>query len=162
VIRAATEDDVDAVRRVGELTWPPTYAFAGDDYVAHGLSTWWSEEATTRSLRDTTVLVAVVDDEIVGMGNIDFRGDVPVIWRLYVVPAAQGTGAGSALLTALIGLVPTGAGAVRLEYVDGNDRAARFYARHGFRELRREPDHHDGRDDLPDIVWVERPVDVPG
>jgi hypothetical protein len=39
-IRAASDDDVAAIRDVGELTWPPTYGFAGDEYVAHGLATW--------------------------------------------------------------------------------------------------------------------------
>ena len=44
---------------------------------------------------------------------------------------------------------------VRLEYVDGNARAARFYARQGFTEIRREPGEEPG---WPDTVWVEKPV----
>jgi hypothetical protein len=31
------------------------------------------------------VLVAVGGGEVVGVGNIDVRGDVPVIWKLYVL-----------------------------------------------------------------------------
>jgi GNAT superfamily N-acetyltransferase len=100
-VRAATEADVDAIRAVGAATWPPTYAFAGDAYVAHGLATWWSEEATLHSLRDTRMLLAVRDDQVVGVGNLDLRTDPPTIWKLYVAPPAQGTGAGSALLRAL-------------------------------------------------------------
>jgi hypothetical protein len=45
-VRAANEDDIAAIRAVGELTWPTTYAFAGDEYVARGLATW-SEDPTS-------------------------------------------------------------------------------------------------------------------
>jgi ribosomal protein S18 acetylase RimI-like enzyme len=150
-IRAASEDDVAAIRAVGELTWPPTYAFAGDDYVAHGLATWWSDEAVRRTLTTTATLVAILDGQVVGVGNLDLRRDPPTIWKLYVVPAAQGSGAGSALLRALVDLA---AGAtVTLEYADGNVRAAAFYQRHGFQEVRRQPPQAPGG---PEIVWMER------
>jgi len=58
-------------------------------------------------------------------------------------------------MSSLVELAAPSADAVRLEYVDGNDRAERFYARHGFAELRREPGEQPG---WPDIVWAERPV----
>ena len=41
---------------------------------------------------------------------------------------------------------------VRLEYVDGNERAAAFYAARGFVELRREPGERPG---WPESVWME-------
>jgi len=150
-IRAASDDDVAAIRAVGELTWPPTYAFAGDEYVARGIATWWSDEATRRTLATTTTLVAVLDGQVVGVGNLDLRRDPPTIWKLYVVPAAQGTGAGSALIRELVALA--GGATVTLEYVDGNDRAAAFYQRHGFREVRRQPPEEAG---WPETVWMER------
>jgi ribosomal protein S18 acetylase RimI-like enzyme len=152
-IRPAVPDDLEAIQRIGHLTWPATYAFAGDEYVAHGLATWWSREALLRSMSDTTVLVAIDGGELVGVGNIDLRSAIPVVWKLYVVPDVQRSGLGSALLTALIAEIPAGTEAVQLEYLDGNDRAARFYAAQGFRELRREPDEQPG---WPDAVWVER------
>ncbi|KQW52972.1 hypothetical protein ASC77_01305 [Nocardioides sp. Root1257] len=149
-VRGATRDDVPAIRAVGELTWPSTYSFAGPDFVAHGLATWWSDEAVLRSLTTTSTLVAVLDGQVVGVGNIDLHRDPPTIWKLYVVPAAQGTGAGSALLRALVGLAD--GATVTLEYVDGNDRAAAFYARQGFVEVRREAPQVDGG---PATVWME-------
>ncbi|HEX6922086.1 MAG TPA: GNAT family N-acetyltransferase [Actinomycetes bacterium] len=155
VIRAAVGADVPGIREVGHLAWPETYAFAGADYIAHGLQAWWSADATLRSMRDTEVLVAVDGDRVVGVGNVDLRGEVPIIWKLYVVPDQQGAGTGSALMTSLLELVPSSATAVRLEYVDGNDRAARFYARHGFREIGREPGERPG---WPMCVWLERPL----
>jgi GNAT superfamily N-acetyltransferase len=77
------------------------------------------------------VLVAVGGGEVVGVGNIDVRGDVPVIWKLYVLARVQGSGIGSALLTALLDRVPPGTGSVRLEYADGNEPAAAFYVARG-------------------------------
>ena len=150
-VRAASDDDVAAIRAVGELTWPPTYAFAGDEYVARGLATWWSDEAILRSLATTTTLVALLDGQVVGVGNLDLHRTPPTIWKLYVVPAAQGTGAGSALLRELVTLA--GEAAVTLEYVDGNVRAAAFYERQGFREVRRQAPDEPG---WPETVWMER------
>lgn len=155
-IRPATASDVAAIEEIGHKTWPATYSFAGDEYIAAGLAAYWSREAVLRSLADTAVLVAVDSDEVIGVGNIDLRGDVPIIWKLYVLPHLQGSGVGSALLTELLSRAPAGTESVRLEYVDGNERAAAFYAAKGFTELRREPGERPG---WPETVWVERRVE---
>lgn len=72
-VRAAAADDIAAIREVGRTTWPATYSFAGDDYVATGLATWWSDTALQRSIEETTVLVAVDSGQVVGVGNVDVR-----------------------------------------------------------------------------------------
>lgn len=151
-IRPAGPADIPAITDIGHQTWPPTYAFAGPAYIAHGLTTWWSPEAVQRSLHTTTVLIAEDDTGPLGTGNIDLRGPDAIIWKLYVLPAAQGTGAGSALLTELVR--HAGNRPVRLGHTDGNHRAARFYTRHGFTEHRREPAGHPG---WPDTVWLIKP-----
>ncbi|GIE98460.1 GNAT family N-acetyltransferase [Paractinoplanes rishiriensis] len=151
-IRDASAGDVEAIVAIGQRTWPATYAFAGPDFIADGLATWWSAAAIERSLRDTTMLVADGGEGLLGVGNIDLRGPAPIIWKLYVVPESQGTGAGSALIAELLARAP--GRAVRLEYTDGNERAARFYASRGFTELRRDPPEQAG---WPEIVWMERP-----
>jgi ribosomal protein S18 acetylase RimI-like enzyme len=154
-VRPATADDAEAIRHVGEETWPSTYGFAGKEYIAHGLSSWWSEEATLRSLQTTRTLVAESDGAVIGMGNIDLRGARPVIWKLYVLPDHHGTGAGHALLEALLREAPSDADGVTLEYTDGNEKAAGFYRRHGFVEWRRDPAEKPG---WPDQVWMIRPA----
>ncbi|WP_250005542.1 GNAT family N-acetyltransferase [Actinoplanes sp. M2I2] len=150
-IRKAGPDDIEAIISVGQRTWPTTYGFAGPEYVAKGLETWWSTEAIRRSLENTTVLVAEEDGSVMGTGNIDLRGEAPIIWKLYVVPEAQGRGVGSALIKELFGYAD--GRPVRLEYTDGNAPAADFYAAHGFVEIRREADERPG---WPAAVWVER------
>lgn len=152
-LRPATLGDVPAVRRIAAETWPITYAFVGEEFVAHGLATWWSEDAVATSISAITTLVAEDDGEdgreVVGMGNLDLRRDPPVIWKLYVRPRAQGTGVGRLLLEEL--LARAEGCPVALEHIDGNDRAAAFYRRHGFVEERREPDPP-----WPDRVWLIR------
>lgn len=96
--------------------------------------------------------VAEVDGTLIGMGNIDLRVEQPVIWKLYVVPRHQGTGAGHALLVRLLAEAPPGSD-VLLEYTDGNVRAANFYRRHGFVALRRDPPEERG---WPAQVWMVR------
>lgn len=158
-VRRATADDIDAIRRVGHAAWPATYAFAGEEYVRDGLERWWSVETMAHSLAQTTYVVAERRDEqgwlVVGIGNLDLEPEVPVIWRLYVRPDHQGDGLGGLLMEALVAAVPAERGRVRLEYVDGNVRAATFYERHGFREAARESGQREG---WPDSVWMERAV----
>lgn len=136
-VRDAVAADAGGIREVGVRTWPSTYEFAGLEYVKNGIDRWWSLDALARRLENTHVVVAVNDDRVVGTGNVDLRPEVPVIWTLYVLPEWQGRGVGSKLLTAMLAKVP--GPEVALEYADGNDGAARFYARHGFRRRAGRP-----------------------
>jgi GNAT superfamily N-acetyltransferase len=157
LVRPATDQDLSGIRAVGLATWPATYGFAGDAYVSSGLATWWSMDALTASLRDTDMQVAVDEhDVVVGVGNIDLRRSPPVIWKLYVHPDCHGRGIGTALLDALI--VCAGDTPVRLEYVDGNRSAARFYASRGFAVIDREAADQPG---WPDVLWAQRPAEDP-
>lgn len=105
-VRGAEAVDVEGIRSVGRACWPDTYAFAGGSYIEHGLALWWSGEATERSLRDTAVVVAVQGGRVVGMGNVDLRGETPTIWKLYVLAEMRGAGVGTALLDALLDRIP--------------------------------------------------------
>jgi GNAT superfamily N-acetyltransferase len=152
-VREATHEDVASIRLIGEKTWPATYEFAGEEYIAHGLEAWWSEEAVIRGLETTRTLVAVRDGVVIGVGNLDLREERPIIWKLYVLPDHQGTGAGHALMEALLAQVPPEAREVLLEYTDGNHTAADFYRRHDFTERRRD---RPGEAGWPDQVWMVR------
>ncbi|MDO9378723.1 MAG: GNAT family N-acetyltransferase [Nocardioidaceae bacterium] len=149
-VRPATSSDAPAIERVGRETWPSTYGFAGEEYIAHGLETWWSEEAVLRGIDATRTFVAESHGEVVGMGNIDLRHEKPIIWKLYVLPDYHGCGAGNALMARLLVAAPPGS-AVLLEYSEGNARAAVFYEHHGFVELRRDAPEVAG---WPVQVWM--------
>lgn len=155
VVRRANHTDAEAISAIGRAAWPGTYAFAGQEYIEHGLATWWSAAAVERGIAATTTLVAETDHRVVGVGNVDLRPETPVIWKLYVLPDHQGMGIGSTLLRALIEAVPAERRTVAIEYVDGNDRAAAIYARHGFVVTHHEPPD---RPEWPGQIWAERPT----
>lgn len=104
-----------------------------------------------RGIADTVTLVVECAGDLVGMGNLDLRPDPAVIWKLYVRPDAQGTGVGGALMDALLEALPPDRDTVTIEYMDGNDRAAAFYARKGFVVTGRSPDETEG---FPDQIWA--------
>ncbi|MCL2781446.1 MAG: GNAT family N-acetyltransferase [Actinomycetia bacterium] len=167
-VRLATVDDLAAIRRIGEVTWPVTYPFASAAYLAHAMDNWWSLAALAESLARTRTFVAEAsgpgpDREVVGVGAIDLcgdrqdvrPGDWPSIWKFYLLPEYQGRGVGRLLLDRLLAQVPPAADGVMLEYIEGNERGAAFFRRHGFAEFRRDPP---GRPDWPACVWMARPA----
>jgi len=156
-IRAAVEDDLIAIAEVGHRTWPPTYEpLAGKEYVANGLARWWSADLLRQAL-ERTLVAENAAGEIVGMTSFGPVDDVLIVWKLYVVPEAQRSGAGTALLRKVIDTAQERHLAVRLAHIAGNGRAAKFYARHGFTYLKLESDADGG----PDSVWLERAASRP-
>ncbi len=135
-VRRATPADVEFVRAVGFGTWPATYGpLLGDEYVQRGLATWWASDRVLRGITDNTTYLAQVDDNIVGTAVVGRLDGTPMLWKLYVLPAHQKTGAGRALLDAVIAGLDEGADRLWLDHAEGNDNAHGFYERHGFQEL---------------------------
>ncbi|MBM7518810.1 GNAT family N-acetyltransferase [Nocardioides nitrophenolicus] len=154
-VRPARPDDVAAVVAVGHLTWPATYTpIAGAEYVRRGLAEWWSPAGTADAIAAGRVLVAESDGQVVGVATYSLDGEVVDLWKLYVVPSAQGTGAGAALLDAVVSGPGVGASEIRLAHLAGNERARAFYERHGFTETHRTADALGG----PDSVWMRLPL----
>ncbi len=126
VIRAATTDEAPAVaelflavRRSMEHVAPAVHS---DDETR-----LWVRE---KLFRDAAVTIAIMDGEIAAMmamrpGWID---------QLHVHPRFQGRGLGSALMQTAK-RDERGVGGLQLWTFQGNDRARRFYARHGFVEV---------------------------
>jgi len=152
VVRPATLADIDAIVHVGHTTWPVAYArLAGDDYVQMGLAKWWTPEATRPLVEAGRCTVAEFDGTVVAVAAVGPLDGNLVLFRLYVLPTHQGDGIGARLLRRVEEQARyTGHRTLRLPYLDGNDGAARFYARHGYHELEREP----GAPGIPDQVWV--------
>ncbi|MDH2416080.1 GNAT family N-acetyltransferase [Nocardioides sp. CER19] len=155
-VRVAIADDVDAVIRVGTEAWWATYApLAGDDYVRSGIERWWSREAIARGIETGRTLVAETDAGVIGMASWSLLedDDAVMLWKLYVLPEAQGSGAGRGLVHAVV--VAAGDRPVRLTHVVGNAGAHGFYERLGFRETGRKPSPIRGG---PEEMCMERPA----
>ena len=156
VVRGAVGDDLGGVLSVGHRTWLATYEpIAGPEYVAMGLAKWWTSDVVTDSIRKGRTLVAVKDDEVVGVATFGTQNDAFVMWKLYVLPDYHGHGIGSRLMDAVVDRAREAEhDRIILSYMEGNQLAARFYRRHGFVETHRES----GGSGMPESVWMAREI----
>lgn len=158
VVRGAVGDDLGGVLSVGHRTWLATYEpIAGPEYVAMGLAKWWTSDVVTDSIRKGRTLVAVKGDDVVGVATFGSRDESFVLWKLYVLPGHHGHGIGSRLMEAVVARAVEGEHQrITLSYLEGNQQAARFYAKHGFVETHREAPGSG----LPESVWMVRELDA--
>jgi ribosomal protein S18 acetylase RimI-like enzyme len=154
LVRPANGDDLVAVVEIGHRTWPATYGpLAGEEYVAMGLSKWWTQEATIPAIRKGQVTVAEVDGKVVGMTSVGLNEKRLWMWKLYVLPEHQSSGIGGALMRAAIHkAADEGYDELWLSYLHGNDRAGAFYAHHGFTQVETQ----EGGSGMPDNIVVRR------
>jgi ribosomal protein S18 acetylase RimI-like enzyme len=159
VVRPAVGDDLSGVLSVGHRTWLATYEpLVGPEYVAMGLAKWWTTDVVAASIRKGRTIVALEGDDVVGVATFGPQDDDFVLWKLYVLPDHHGRGIGSRLLDAVVErAVEGGHDRIVLSHIEGNEGAARFYARHGFTETHREA----GGSDMPVSVWMARPLPRP-
>jgi len=141
-VRAAQESDAAGIARVHVDSWRETYAgvlddrFFSEDAYARRLEFW------TRYLsmdpRPGRMAVALRDGSIIGFANAGNaagpdaeHGFSPVrplhLFSIYLLNLAHGTGAGQALLDAVVSDEPA-----QLWVLRGNSRAIAFYQRNGF------------------------------
>lgn len=151
----ATADDLDAVIEVGTKTWRATYPpITGEAYVEQGLARWWTADAVLPSIRDGRVRVAEQDGRIVGMASYALLDDAVMMWKLYVLPEAQRSGVGRALVDAVAGAAE-GRPVLRATHLLDNHAAHAAYERMGFHETGRVPSPIDGG---PEEMVMERPI----
>ena len=140
-VRAARLEDAAAMAQVHADSWRETYTglFPEEVLAAHDATArerFWNAVLGDERYRPThRSVVAERDGEVVGIA-MTARGnpsaDDPVrteLCLIYVLAAHHGSGAGPALLDAVLADDP---GPVGLWVADPNPRAQAFYRRHGF------------------------------
>jgi len=137
----------------------------GDVYVGalavmEGLPDRWTDAENRAFVRDVLVVsnnVWVAQDGHRSLGFVGLSDGT--VRHLYVRPAAQNRGVGTALLAHAKALRPDG---LRLSVVQANAGARRFYERHGFR-LTGIGDGSDTPEGVPEAFYAWRPgtVDEP-
>ncbi|GAA1729775.1 GNAT family N-acetyltransferase [Isoptericola hypogeus] len=137
VIRPATPDDAAGCAFVHHTSWVETYSglLPADHWESDTLE---RRTATWQRWLDDGMAVTVAESggQVVGIAfggaGRGVGGHEPVrgreLWLLYVLAAHHGTGAGQALLDAVL---PPGTPA-QLWVAEDNPRARRFYERNGF------------------------------
>lgn len=137
-VRTAGERDVEAVRRLLAETWHATYdGLYGTEQVDEITAEWHSSAALKARLKRPNAEFLVADDgnQLGGMAFAAADGDVATLHQLYVLPAFQRQGIGTALLTEIEDSFFE-AKTLRLEVEDANRPAIAFYLRHGFTRTR--------------------------
>ena len=134
-IRAATQKDVESI------------AFIYNAATRHSSN----NQSWNVAIASATLVVAEIDDRLVGFGGLDLESVTPLKW-LYVTPGSQQTGIGSMLLEKLE-TVARLAGMHSLRLHAAPD-ATRFYMKHGYSEIPIEQRHahdHEGVEMIKDL-----------
>jgi ribosomal protein S18 acetylase RimI-like enzyme len=163
VIRRATIDDADLVKetRLRMLAdTPSAYATAYAEAAAFGDEVW---RERLRPDRHPTFL-SFDDEEVTGMVVGLIAGDRSAVQlaSMWVAPGYRGSGVADELVQRVVAWAQDrGAATVRLAVTDGNERAERMYARHGF--VRTGQVEVRERDGLVEIeMELDTSPDVPG
>lgn len=99
-IREATTDDVAAIIAVAEAAWAADYPdFLSRETAEAGVADWYDPARIQSELADpaTRLLVAAVDDAVVGFAHAYVDGEVGHLLRLYVHPDERRAGLGRQL-----------------------------------------------------------------
>jgi ribosomal protein S18 acetylase RimI-like enzyme len=138
-VRPARVEDVGQMARVIVRCWQETYrglmsdAVLDDPGFQAARERFWTTALTDERYRENRVAVAERDGELVGVAMSGPPLDAGAAWArqlyvLYVYVADHGTGAGPALLEAVVDPKES----VALWVADPNPRAQAFYRKHGF------------------------------
>ncbi|MFO7921073.1 MAG: GNAT family N-acetyltransferase [Nioella sp.] len=128
-LRPATQDDVPALARLWHAGWHEAHAA----YTPAALTRLRTVEDFARRLRDALPDIRMAGPALRPLGFCAIRDDE--LYQLFVADAARGTGlAGRLLADGETRLAARGVGLARLLVGIGNERAGRFYARHGWQE----------------------------
>lgn len=162
VLREAEAQDAALISRIIAASWRSAYQEIIDPvYLSRLPDEYWlpSMRGWLASGR-MYGLIAESDGQplgciIYGRGRDEDHADWGEIVSLYVLPGAMGKGVGGALLrNALACLREDGYGRVYLWAIQDNDRAVRFYQRHGFCVTGERVQYRIGSGDVTDMRLV--------
>ncbi|GLK15742.1 GNAT family N-acetyltransferase [Herbiconiux flava] len=115
-------------------------ATVGDEVVGYVLGTADTVRFAERFAAHPSSLTPLERRKHAGRLLIVEAADLPAHLHIDLLPAAQGRGAGRALIEAFVAALPAGTAGVHLGVDAANTGAQAFYPRVGFRELRRDAD----------------------
>lgn len=141
-IRRATSADIDAIKAVAASTWRIDYPdILNREAIEEGVEQWYGSEQIASELTedDAILLVAEIDDEVVGFAHAVRRHRTGFILRVYVDPDYRKQGIGSELLaSARDALLTRGVDDIRAMVLSGNEPGNAFYKTFGFEKIDEE------------------------
>lgn len=143
-VRRALLGDIPLIRSIAHATWPVAYAeILSPEQLAYMLDRMYSESALKDQflLKEHSFLLVELDGTTIGFASYENHTGKEKntrLHKLYVLPSAQGTGAGKTLLNNVLDAARTaGDQAVDLN-VNRFNRSIGFYLKEGFQIVRDE------------------------
>jgi GNAT superfamily N-acetyltransferase len=140
MLRPATLSDRALIRSISERTWPSTYGhIISQEQIDFMLDWMYSDDAlATQMNTGCEFFIANLNGADVGFCSVspeDEKVEGPKahkLNKLYVLPAAQGTGVGKALLNISIEVAKAAGSSSLFLQVNKLNTAYTFYIKHGF------------------------------
>ena len=145
-IRPATLSDRALIRSISERTWPSTYGHIISQEQIDFMLEWMYSDASLEKQMNTgcEFFIANLNGDDVGFCSVSPEEEENNITeivegakshklnKLYVLPSAQGTGAGKALLNKSIEVAKASGSSSLFLQVNKQNDAYTFYLKHGF------------------------------
>jgi GNAT superfamily N-acetyltransferase len=138
LLRKATEQDIQVIQHIAEITWEPTYVpLIGRKQVDYMLGAMYSRLALLEQLQaGDQFLIAEMgskDVAFVSYGPIPAQPGAFKLHKLYVLPDAHGKGIGKFLINEVVNKVRLAGGHSLALNVNRANKAKDFYERAGFK-----------------------------
>ena len=139
-IRTASERDLPAVQTLLGICWHATYdPIYGAERVTAITAEWHSMPSLKQRLAKPYSEFIVAEGPV-GLAGMAYASQSDpafvMLHQLYILPQAQGRGLGAEMLGEIVAAFAD-AKAMRLEVEAANEKAVRFYSRHGFETISR-------------------------
>ena len=135
-IRAADVNDIATIRAIATFTWPVAYgSYISKEQLDYMLNLMYSDDSLLDQMNKGHQFYIAEQDSIpIGFASVSKEEDNSCkLNKLYVLPSAQKTGAGKALLQKTINYATSHSSSCLFLQVNKQNNAQEFYRKHGFR-----------------------------
>jgi GNAT superfamily N-acetyltransferase len=135
IIRLATLENRAFIRSVSDRTWPSTYGhIISQEQIDFMLDWMYSDESLAAQFaKGHQFYIANLNGEAIGFCSVSAEEDQShKLNKLYVLPSAQGTGSGKALLNKAIEVAKAAGSTSLVLQVNKHNNAYTFYLKNGF------------------------------
>jgi len=134
-IREASKNDIATIRQIATITWPDAYGtYISMAQLNYMLDMMYSDDSLLYQMNNRhQFYIAEHDSEAIGFASVSKEeNNACKLNKLYVLPTAQKTGAGKALLFKTIDFATSVAANCLYLQVNKQNNAQHFYSKHGF------------------------------
>jgi N-acetylglutamate synthase-like GNAT family acetyltransferase len=134
-IRAANVNDIATIRDIANITWPVAYgSYISKAQLDYMLDMMYSDKSLLEQInKGHQFYIAEQNNSPIGFASVSKEEENSCkLNKLYVLPTAQKTGAGKALLQKSIDFAKSHAASCLYLQVNKQNNAQHFYSKHGF------------------------------